>query len=170
VRLRLSVALRLLWGLLLLLALAASPLVALALTVVAVVLIFPRSRREYGRPSVTLRGEVVRSRSEKAIADWLCGNGVRYVYEYPAFDRRGSVISRPDFYLPDYDTYVEYWGLAGTGRKYDRTMRWKEAQYRMNGVRVVSLYPDELASLDEALRSRLGRTTRGIRPPICGEW
>ena len=159
-RLRLSEALRLLWGLLLLLALAASPLLALVLVAVAVVLLFPRPRREYGRPSVTLRGEVVRSHSEKFIADWFYRNGVRYAYEHPAFDRRGSVISRPDFYLPDYDLYVEYWGLVGNAKEYDMTMRWKETQYRMNGVRVVSLYPDQLADLDVVLGARLGRTAR----------
>ncbi|MDG6951693.1 MAG: hypothetical protein JRN12_07620 [Nitrososphaerota archaeon] len=44
---------RLLWGLLFLLALAASPLLALAVIAVAVVLLFPRLRRPYGRSSVT---------------------------------------------------------------------------------------------------------------------
>ena len=121
-------------------------------------------RGAYGKPAVTLRGELVRSYSEKAIADWFIRNGVRYVYEYPAFDRKGSLISRPDFYLPDYHVYVEYWGLVGRGKEYDRTMRWKEAQYRTNGVRVVSLYPDELANLERALGSRLC----GIHPPMRG--
>jgi hypothetical protein len=155
VRPPLSEALRLLWGLLLLLALAASPLLVLILLAIIVVFLHPFRRREYGHPSVTLKGELVRSRSERAIADWFCRNGVRYVYERPAFDRRGSVISRPDFYLPDYGVYVEYWGLAGTGKEYDRTMRWKKAQYRVNEVRVVSLYPGELADLDGTLGARL---------------
>ena len=159
-RLRLSEALRLLWGLLLLLALAASPLLALVLLALVPVVVFrPLHRKEYGRPSMTLRGEVVRSYSEKVIADWLFRRGIRYAYERPVFDRRGSLISRPDFYLPDYDVYVEYWGLAGTDRKYDRTTRWKTLQYRRNGVSVVSLYPGELADLDAAFGSKLSRTT-----------
>ena len=156
----LSVALRLLWGLLLLLALAASPLLALALVVVAVVLLFPRPRREYGRPSVTLRGEVVRSRSEKVIADWFYRNGIRYAYEYPAFDQRGPVISRPDFYLPDYGVYVEYWGLANLSNgpaksRYEKSMRWKTEQYRRHCVEVISLYPSELRNLDAVFKSGL---------------
>jgi hypothetical protein len=168
VRLRLSETLRLLWGLPLLLALAASPLLVVVLLAIIVVFPHPFHRKVCSYPSVTLRGELVRSRSEKVIADWFCRNGVRYVYEYPAFDRRGSVISRPDFYLPDCGAYVEYWGLVGTGKEYDRTMRWKAAQYRMNGVRVVSLYPDNLSNLDRTLWSRLGRTTRNIQPPMRG--
>ena len=155
-RLRLSEALRLLWGLLLLLALAAFPLLALVLLALIPVVVFrPFHRKEYGRPSMTLRGEVVRSRSEKVIADWFSRNGIRYVYEHPAFDLRGLVISRPDFYLPDYGVYVEYWGLAGVERKYDKTMEWKTSQYQSNGVRVVSLYPDELGSLGEAFQFKL---------------
>ena len=154
-RLRLSEALRLLWGLLLLLALAASPVLALVLLALISVVVFrPFHRREYGRPSVTLRWEVVRSYSEKVIADWFSRNGIRYVYEYPAFDRKGSVISRPDFYLPDYGVYVEYWGLVGTDRDYERTMRWKLGLYRRTGVEVVSLHPCELTNLDSVFRDR----------------
>ena len=157
-RLRLSEVLRLLWGLLLLLALAASPLLALVLLALIPVVVFrPLHRREYGRPSMTLRGEVVRSYSEKVISDWLFRRGIRYDYERPVFDRKGSVISRPDFYLPDLGVCVEYWGLTGTERKYDKTMMWKALQYRRNGVRVVSLFPDELADLNIAFRSKLGR-------------
>ena len=160
-RLRPLTALRLLWGLLLLLALAASPLLALALLIVVVILLRPFHRREYGHPSVTLRGEVVRSRSEKVIADYFSRSGIRYVYEAPAMTRWGfRRISRPDFYLPDYRVYVEYWGLASlpdgsAGSRYQRSMRWKMDQYLSNGIQVVSLYPAELGDLDAAFRTKL---------------
>ena len=153
-RLRLSEALRLLWGLLLLLALAASPLLALVVIAVAVVLLFPRPRRSYGRPSVTLKGEAVRSGAEKRIADWLFQHGMRYEYERPVFDPRGSCVGVPDFYLPDYGVYIEYWGLVGTDRDYERTMRWKLGLYRRIGVEVVSLHPCELTNLDSVFRDR----------------
>ena len=100
--------LRLFWGLLFLLALAVSPLITLALLATIVVLRFPFRREAYGRTSVTLRGEVVRSAAEKTIADWFTCRGIRYVYERPALARWKRGISRPDFYLPDYDVYVEY--------------------------------------------------------------
>ena len=97
---------RLLWGLLLLLPLAASPHLGLVLIMVAVVLLFRRPRREYGRPSVTLRGELVRSYSEKVIADWLFRRGIRYFYERPVVDRHGFVIGKPDIYLPKFGMFV----------------------------------------------------------------
>ena len=157
-RLRLSEALRLLWGLLLLLALAASPLLALVLLALIPVVVFrPFHRKEYGRPSMTLRGEVVRSRSEKLIADWLFRTGIRYAYEQPVFDPRGRRVGVPDFYLPDFGVYVEYWGLVGADGGYEKRMARKIERYLRNGVRVVSLYPGDLRDLGYALGSRFGR-------------
>ena len=155
---RLSEALRLLWGLLLLLALAASPLLALVLLALIPVVVFrPFHRREYGRPSMTLRGEVVRSYSEKVIADWLFRRGIRYAYERPVFDSRGRRVGVPDFYLPDFGVYVEYWGLVGRDRGYEDRMARKIERYLRSGVRVVSLYPGDLRDLGSAIESRLGR-------------
>ena len=142
-------------------------LVGLALTGLAYLL---RSgyQEPYGHPAVTLRGEVVRSNSERVIADYFSGSGIRYAYEHPVTDQWGlRMISRPDFYLPDYDVYVEYWGLAGlpdgiARQRYERSMQWKMEQYRRNEIRLVSLHPNELNSLDAAFRSKLeqasGRT------------
>ncbi|MDE1853271.1 MAG: hypothetical protein KGI38_05940 [Thaumarchaeota archaeon] len=152
---------RLYWGLLFLLALAVSPLVALALLVVVVILFHPVRREIYGHPAVTLRGEVVRSNSERVIADYFSRSGVRYVYEQPAVSRWGlRRISRPDFYLPDYRVYVEYWGLVNlpdtfARSKYQRSMKWKMEQYRRNGIRCISLHPRELRDLDAAFRFKL---------------
>ena len=118
-------------------------------------------RPAYGMPSVTKLGEVVRSDSERRIADYFAGNGIRYQYEKPAMSRWGlRRISRPDFYLPDYGVYVEYWGLVNlpnnsARNRYERTLRWKMAQYHKNGMRFVSLYPNDLQNLDASFRPKL---------------
>jgi hypothetical protein len=123
-------------------------------------------REAYGQPSVTQRGEVVRSNSERIIADYFSRSGIRYVYEHPAMSRWGfRRISRPDFYLPDYGVYVEYWGLVNLPNnsvrlRYERSMRWKIRQYHRNGIRFISLYPGELTNLDAALRLKLEQATR----------
>ena len=155
-------ALRLHWGLLLL---AVSPLLALALLVVVIIIFYPVRSEAYGRPAVTLRGEVVRSSSERVIADYFSRRGIRYIYEQPAMGRWGlRRISRPDFYLPDYNVYVEYWGLVNlpdnfARSRYERNMQWKMAQYHRNRIRFVSLYPDELGNLDMTFRTKLGQAT-----------
>ena len=106
---------------------------------------------------MTLRGEEVRSKAEKVIADWLFRRGIRYAYEQPVFDPRGRRVGVPDFYLSDYGVYVEYWGLVGADRGYERRMALKTEGYLRNGVRVVSLYPGDLHDLGSAIGSRLGR-------------
>ncbi len=122
-------------------------------------------REAYGQPAVTQRGEVVRSNSERIIADYFSRSGIRYVYEQPAMGRWGfRRISRPDFYLPDYGVYVEFWGLVNLPNnfarsRYERSMRWKMAQYHRNGIRLVSLYPGELGNLDVTLRNKLEQAT-----------
>jgi hypothetical protein len=69
-------------------------------------------------------------------------------------------ISKPDFCLPDYGVYVEFWGLVNLPNnfarsRYERSMRWKMAQYRRNGIRVVCLYPDEIGNLAAVFRLKL---------------
>ena len=128
-------------------------------------------REAYGQPAVTQRGEVVRSNSERVIADYFTRTGIRYVYETPAMRRWGfKRISRPDFYLLDYGVYVEFWGLVNlpnnsTRSRYERSMRWKMAQYHRNGIKFVSLYPSELSNLDTAFRPKLEQATGRVASP-----
>ncbi|OYU82491.1 MAG: hypothetical protein CFE24_15415 [Flavobacterium sp. BFFFF2] len=57
----------------------------------------------------TIQGEKVKSVEELTIANFLYLNGIAYEYEkrYP----HGSVVYRPDFYLKDYDIYLEHFGV-----------------------------------------------------------
>jgi DNA helicase IV len=109
-----------------------------------------KPQEEYGTPSVTLTGQPVRSKAERVIADYFTHHGIPYYYEAEATTNDWflfkSKISRPDFYLPQYKLYVEYWGLVDspdprTRDNYIRTMRWKMAQYRKNNIRFISIEP-----------------------------
>jgi hypothetical protein len=117
-----------------------------------------RQARSYALRLTTRNGEVVKSGGEKMIADYLYSRNIRYEYEKSAIsaitDRR---ISRPDFYLPDYDVYVEYWGMVNaedddTRREYVKGMKWKMAEYHKNGIRVLSVYPEQLSDLDSVFK------------------
>ncbi len=120
------------------------------------------SKQEYGVKSVTERGEEVRSIAERKIADYFTKSNINYVYEREAktkgifFD---SKISSPDFYLPDYDVYVEYWGLVDVGdyetrKRYEKKMRWKMAQYHENKIKFISIYPSNMENLDWIFRKK----------------
>ena len=78
-------------------------------------------------------------------------------------------ISRPDFYLPQYNLYVEYWGLVdsfdrGTRDSYIRSLRWKMAQYHKNNIPFVSIYPSNLSNLDYYFRRKF-REIKGFALP-----
>ncbi len=119
-----------------------------------------KSGKGYRQTLLTTRGEVVKSGGEKMIADYLHAHNIKYEYEKPANDSSNRRISRPDFYLPDYDIYVEYWGMVNaeerhTRKEYVKGMEWKMARYRESGLKVISVYPKDLDNLDSIFRTEL---------------
>ncbi len=119
------------------------------------------SRKEYGIPSTTINGEHVRSRAEQRIADYFTRNNIRYVYEKEI--QNGLIFkhtfARPDFYLPDYDVCVEYWGLVDASSSYRRYMKKKMAQYHRSHIKFISLYPRNMDNLDWIFRAKLKEVT-----------
>ena len=110
----------------------------------------------------------MKSQGEKKIADYFYRNGINYTYEDPAKTTTSAFrekISKPDFYLPDYQVYAEYWGLIdvddlGHRKKYRETMEWKKQQYEANGLKCISLYPWHLEDLDAAFKVQFRRVMK----------
>jgi len=97
-------------------------------------------------------GTVVQSEGERRLADWLTAHGL--VYRYDAkFRIIGEFQIRPDFYLPELDVYIEYWGLDTP--QYKMSMYKKQALYQQEGKRLVSVYPRDLPSLGRLLPAKL---------------
>ena len=111
----------------------------------------PDFRKKYPAEYRTADGRWVRSKSEKIVADWLYEHGIRYEYE-----RRLTNGVVCDFYLPDTDTYVEYWGRDD--ETYRRHRKEKEQFYSKHGFRLVSLDESDLKHVDDILRSKFGQT------------
>jgi len=133
-------------------------------------IVFPR--KQYGTRSTTKLGVEVRSRAEQEIADYFDSIGLRYEYERELesglwiFTKK---VSSPDFYLPDFDVYVEYWGMLGVDNNYDRSkytraMKYKMARYHDLGVKFISIYPDNLKNLDWIFRKRFREVTGQFLP------
>lgn len=73
-------------------------------------------------PPTTLKGERVKSYGELDIANYLYQNQIRYEYEASyKFDTNTAEYGQyhPDFYLPDYDIYIEYFGIDRAGKVAD---------------------------------------------------
>lgn len=118
----------------------------------------------HGSTYKTMNGELVKSGGERMIADYLFHNKIRYEYERPAMGSSNRRIGRPDFYLPDYDIYVEYWGMVTTEdgkdrKEYQKGMEWKMANYEEAGIRFISIYPHEIESLDSVFQKTLKEVT-----------
>jgi DNA helicase IV len=91
----------------------------------------------------TLMGEIVRSRGEVMIANWLWYHGVDYEYERPyehdvADAHHGQY--RPDFFYPELCVYHEHWALDEHGNPppsfegYGEGMAWKQKLHRQYGT------------------------------------
>ena len=97
-------------------------------------------------------GTVVQSEGERRIADWLTAHGLVYRY-----DAKFRIISefqiRPDFYLPEIDVYIEYWGLDTP--QYKMSMYKKQMLYQQEGKRLISVYPKDLSVLDGLMTDKL---------------
>lgn len=71
------------------------------------------------RGFLTARGEIVKSKEERTIADWLFYNGVDYAYEQPYEHDTATEHHRqyfPDFYYPQIKLYHEHFALNGKGQ------------------------------------------------------
>jgi hypothetical protein len=97
-------------------------------------------------------GTLVQSRGEQMISDWLAAHGMAFRYDERYRILEGYAI-RPDFYLPELDVYIEYWGLDTA--EYKIGMLKKQQLYQHEGKRLISIYPKDKGRLDEVLRSKL---------------
>ena len=99
----------------------------------------------------------VQSRGERLIGNWLAKNAIAYEYD-ERMTVAGDFRMRPDFYLPEFDVYVEYWGMDTPD--YVANMRKKKFLYQRERKKLISLYPSDLDALDEVLRLKLSRYIR----------
>lgn len=106
---------------------------------------------------------VVQSQGERRIADWLSAHGIDYRYDDKFQIIQGFAV-RPDFYLPRYDVYIEYWGLDTTDYKIG--MLLKRKLYQQEGKKLISLYPADLPHLDTKLAAALRPLTN--KENLCG--
>lgn len=66
---------------------------------------------EKGKKYKCRDGQKVRSKAEREIDDFLYLNRIWHIYESEYQHPYSKELARPDFYLPDYNLYIEYFGL-----------------------------------------------------------
>jgi hypothetical protein len=96
------------------------------------------------------------SNSEKKVGDYFRRRNIKFhvhpILKFPSkiwiFDNHFKKVKlKPDFYLPEYDIYVEYWGMMDN-EEYKERFKRKMKIYQENDIKVISLYEKNLANLD----------------------
>lgn len=84
-------------------------------------------------------GDVVDSLSERTIDEFLFNKDITHTIHktYPNSKKRY------DFYLPDFDIYVEYFGLTGVA-SYDRATEEKIKFCKDNDLKLIAIYPTDI--------------------------
>lgn len=109
-------------------------------------------------PTITIKKDYVKSRCECDIANYLYRNRIRYTYEKPyKFSTANEKYSgyKPDFYLEDYDIYIEFYAVDKYGNvpkwfegrhgkspreAYQDSIQWKRRLHKENGTTLVELF------------------------------
>lgn len=126
---------------------------------------------------LTLKSEIVKSYGEMRVANCLATNGIKYEYErYYEHDTATEEHAQyaPDFYLPDYGIYIEFFGIDRNGkapewfegedptRTYQQGMAWKRATHEQYETKLIECYAyeDQEGILEESLEKKL--LTEGV--------
>jgi hypothetical protein len=72
----------------------------------------------------------------------------------PRPTHRSSGLSPSLIFVSPITTSTSNTGLTDASSEYRNSTKWKMAQYRQNGIRYISLYSDNLESLDQVFRAK----------------
>ena len=112
-----------------------------------------RKKQDLKKEKITMNGEIVKSQEEVIIANFFYLNGIRYEYEkvypFPSDDPYRKQY-RPDFYLSDYDIYLEHFGITRDyktpwlsnieSKKYVEGLKWKREFHKKNNTTLLETY------------------------------
>ena len=115
------------------------------------------NNKSYGK-YITLDGKKVRSKSERAIANYLYEHGIKYNYEKEVIwinkvDKTKNY--KPDFYLPDFDVYIEHWFISKESDnvpenynfdkiKYLKERKWKLNQFKTHNKKLIESFETQM--------------------------
>nr|MBT6355069.1 UvrD-helicase domain-containing protein [Pelagibacteraceae bacterium] len=112
----------------------------------------------------TFKGEKVKGYGERIVANFLFKMGIEYEYEASYQYKTKSMDFRqykPDFYLPEYDAYIEHFGTDKNGNtapyidkeKYHQGMEWKRKIHENHKTVLIETFFHE--HIDGSLRTKL---------------
>ena len=109
-------------------------------------------RRQFEAVISTASGIRVRSKYEKRCAEFLHKNDIAFRYEPLMF--LGGRQYRPDFFLPEYDVFLEICGYNHMPFYADRVVQKKQI-YEKHGLKAVFVSYGGKGSLEQLIQSEL---------------
>jgi hypothetical protein len=113
---------------------------------------------------------IVKSRGEALIDNWLARQGVKHQYE-DTIELGGNRLMY-DWYLPDDDVYIEFWGYHS--EKYEARRKEKERLYAEHHKKLVGIEDADLSDINQRVKDKLMQfidedefTTKALRPKVC---
>ena len=111
----------------------------------------------YGNKNVVCEdGTKVRSRAEALVCNFLYSNKIRYIYEKEVFYNENGIDKtlHPDFYLPDYDVYIEYNEIKKEA--YRKSKEYTQNIYSKLGFKIIVMNENDLNNIAGCLKPKLG--------------
>lgn len=154
---------------------------------------FKITKEEYDKlknsPIITIDGRVVKSYGEMEIANYLFSNNIKYEYEkdYKINTKTNEYKQyQPDFYLPDYDIYIEYFGIdrnknvpdyfeskhgKSPKEEYNDSIAWKKSTHKKFNTILIDLYyyDNKEGNLLSNLEKHLKKYNVDINPMTCND-
>lgn len=102
----------------------------------------------------TKSGLYVRSRAERTIANFLWDNGILAEFE-PSLLLEDNVFF-PDFYIPEINTYIEYFGRADD--EYMKKRKFKYDTYKTHIIKCISIDESDIDHIYDKLKIELNKS------------
>lgn len=112
---------------------------------------FENGKNNPFKPHIKTRLGLVRSKPEAEIANFLKKNNISAGYESKTLILDGYVCV-PDFYLPEYKTYIEYYGGYPSSRN---KKILKNKLYKKHKIKCIFITPSELYDLDMEILGKI---------------
>ena len=112
---------------------------------------------EYGNLTIECDdGRKVRSRAEALISNFLYNNKIRSVYEKTIYYKENGEDKtlHPDFYLPDFEVYIEYNEIKK--KSYLKSKEYTQKIYNQLNLKVIIMDDKDLNSIAGYLKPKLG--------------
>lgn len=101
-------------------------------------------------------GRKVRSKSELIISNFLFNNKIRAVYEKEIYytENGENKTLHPDFYLPDFDLYIEHNGYSG--KEYEKQKEYSQKIYGQLNYTIIITSEEDINNINACLKPQLG--------------